>query len=119
MSLPSGERTFFSYGGANNEFAPEHIDISELKCKILHIGYILLLDSFDAKDDEYGTVMARFLKAVKEKGAQQGHNKGQFGKKFVHKTPNPGTNDKNSQNGEKNKIINLPENRCISGGFML
>ena len=68
MSLPSGERTFFSYGGANNEFAPEHVDISELKCKILHIGYILLLDSFDAKDDEYGTVMARFLHDVSRMG---------------------------------------------------
>jgi len=68
MSLPSGERTFFSYGGANNEFAPEHVDISELKCKILHIGYILLLDSFDAKDDEYGTVMARFLHDVSQMG---------------------------------------------------
>lgn len=68
MSLPSGERTFFSYGGANNEFSPEHIDISELKCKILHIGYILLLDAFDAKDDEYGTVMARFLHDVSQVG---------------------------------------------------
>lgn len=68
MSLPSGERTFFSYGGANNEFAPEHIDISELKCKILHIGYILLLDRFDEADPEYGTVMARFLHDVSQMG---------------------------------------------------
>ena len=68
MSLPSGERTFFSYGGANNEFCPDHIDLSELKCKILHIGYILLLDSFDAADGQYGTVMARFLHDVSSLG---------------------------------------------------
>lgn len=68
MSLPSGERTFFSYGGANNEFCPDHVDLSELKCKILHIGYILLLDSFDAPDKEYGTVMARFLHDVSALG---------------------------------------------------
>ncbi len=68
MSLPSGERTFFSYGGANNEFSPADIDITDLKCKILHIGYILLLDMFDADDDEYGTVMARFLHDVSQMG---------------------------------------------------
>jgi sugar/nucleoside kinase (ribokinase family) len=35
---------------------------------MLHIGYILLLDKFDARDDEYGTVMARFLKEVRDAG---------------------------------------------------
>ena len=32
------------------------------------MGYILLLDSFDEYDNEYGTVMARFLKDVQDQG---------------------------------------------------
>lgn len=70
MSLPNGERTFFTYRGANALFSPENVNIEELKCKILHIGYILLLDKFDMNDDAYGTVMARFLHDVKERGIQ-------------------------------------------------
>ena len=68
MSLKSGERTFFSFRGANDVFSPEHINLAKLDCKILHIGYILMLAKFDAPDDEYGTVMARFLHSVREKG---------------------------------------------------
>ena len=61
MSEPSGERTFFNSRGANVDFSPEDIDIASLNSKILHIGYIMLLDTFDKEDKEYGTVMARFL----------------------------------------------------------
>ena len=68
MSLPSGERTFFHARGANAEFSPADIDLSSVKSKILHIGYILLLDAFDCADEEYGTVMARFLHAVQQCG---------------------------------------------------
>lgn len=68
MSMPSGERTFFHARGANAEFSPECVDISMLNCRMLHIGYILLLDSFDAADIQYGTVMARFLNDVQQRG---------------------------------------------------
>lgn len=68
ISLPSGERTFFHARGANAQFSPEDIDIDALDCDIFHAGYILLLDMFDKKDDQYGTVMARFLKQVQDKG---------------------------------------------------
>lgn len=68
ISQTSGERTFFSCRGANAEFSPEDVDISSLECKILHIGYILLLDTFDQEDSEYGTVMARFLHDLHERG---------------------------------------------------
>ena len=34
----------------------------------MHIGYILLLDRFDMPDQEYGTVMARFLSRVRQLG---------------------------------------------------
>ena len=67
MSLPTGERTFFSCRGANARFSPDDVDASALSCQLFHIGYILLLDQFDAADEEYGTVMARFLHDLKEK----------------------------------------------------
>ncbi len=68
MSLPSGDRTFFHARGANMEFCPDDIDIQSLNCAILHIGYIFLLDAFDAYDEQYGTVMARFLHDVQAAG---------------------------------------------------
>lgn len=68
MNLPTGERTFFHSRGANAEFCPDHVDISGLTCSMFHIGYILLLDKFDAPDAEYGTVMARFLHDVQSTG---------------------------------------------------
>ena len=68
ISLVSGERTFIHARGANAEFSPADIDISSIYSVILHIGYILLLDSFDKEDTEYGTVMARFLHDVQSQG---------------------------------------------------
>lgn len=68
MSIPGGERTFFHKKGANAEFSPADIDVDELECSFLHIGYILLLDMFDAADKTYGTVMARFLRELRKKG---------------------------------------------------
>ncbi len=64
----TGERTFFHHKGANSEFSPAHIAVDSLTCKMLHIGYILLLDEFDREDPEYGTVMARFLRDVQKAG---------------------------------------------------
>ncbi len=68
MSLPTGERTFFHTKGANIDFSPSDVDIASLNCVIFHIGYILLLDCFDREDSEYGTVMARFLHDIQERG---------------------------------------------------
>lgn len=68
MSMPSGDRTFFHKKGANAEFSPEDINLDNLNCDIFHIGYILLLDKFDEEDNEYGTVMARFLSDVQKRG---------------------------------------------------
>lgn len=68
MSLPNGERTFFHARGANALFAPEQIDIRALDCKLLHAGYLLLLDQFDRADSRYGTAMARFLHEVQQTG---------------------------------------------------
>lgn len=68
MSLPGGERTFFHARGANALFSPSDAEADKLDCDIMHIAYILLLDRFDAPDPEYGTVMARYLRSVQEKG---------------------------------------------------
>ncbi|MBQ7794014.1 MAG: helix-turn-helix domain-containing protein [Clostridia bacterium] len=88
MSMPSGERTFFHMKGANAEFSPSDIDISSLNCDILHIGYILLLDQFDAPDAEYGTVMARFLHDVQAAGIKTSidvvsNNSADYGAKII------------------------------------
>ncbi len=68
MSEPRGDRTFFHCKGANALYSPEDIVLNEIKCDLLHIGYIHLLDEFDKYDTEYGTVMARFLSEVQKQG---------------------------------------------------
>lgn len=68
MSLPSGERTFFHARGANAEMVPEDVDVATLDCNLLHFGYIMLMDGFDAPDAEYGTALARMLHSVQEAG---------------------------------------------------
>lgn len=88
ISIPSGERTFFHKKGSNAEFSPEDVKIDALDCSLLHIGYILLLDQFDAEDAEYGTVMARFLHRVQKSGIRTSidvvsHNSADYGKKIV------------------------------------
>ena len=64
----TGERTFFHNRGANAKFIPEDVKLTTLNCRMLHVAYIHLLDGFDAPDHEYGTTLARFLKAAQEEG---------------------------------------------------
>lgn len=66
--IHTGERTFFTLKGENSNFVPADVDIDALDCDMFHIGYVLLLDGMDAKDDEYGTAMARLLHDVQQKG---------------------------------------------------
>lgn len=61
-------RTFFHARGANAIFDFEDIDFERIKSRFFHMGYALLLDGFDAKDEEYGTVMAKTLAAAKRYG---------------------------------------------------
>lgn len=69
MSVAStGERTVFHHRGANAEFSTADMDVSLLNCKMLHVGYILLLDQFDRAEEEYGTEMAKFLARVQGEG---------------------------------------------------
>ncbi|GHU79138.1 sugar kinase [Clostridia bacterium] len=68
MSESRGERTFFHARGANAAFTYDDIPFDRLDCDLFHIGYILLLDSMDAGDSEYGTVMARTLARIRSLG---------------------------------------------------
>ena len=61
-------RTFFSFGGANSELSPEHFDFNKMDSAILHVGYILLLDTLDSPDAEFGTKMARVLFSAQQAG---------------------------------------------------
>ncbi len=64
----TGERTFFHNRGANKEFSPSDVDLQRLDCKILHAGYVMLLDAFDVLDEFGNTPMSKFLKQAQELG---------------------------------------------------
>jgi sugar/nucleoside kinase (ribokinase family) len=64
----SGERIFYHQRGANAHFAPEHVPLARLSCRIFHLGYLLLLDRLDAADPETGTVAARLLRDLRAAG---------------------------------------------------
>ena len=62
------QRTFYQCRGANSAFCQDDIPWDALNADILHIGYILLLDTLDEEDPEYGTKMARLLKQAQDRG---------------------------------------------------
>ena len=69
MTVSSSKaRTFFHARGANAVFGFEDIDFDSIRSRFFHIGYALLLDSFDAPDPEYGTVMAKTLAHAQQRG---------------------------------------------------
>ena len=50
MSIPGGQRTFFVYSGASGDFGLGDMDLEHMSCKILHLGYFLLLQKIDDGD---------------------------------------------------------------------
>ncbi len=64
----TGERTFFHNRGANKEFCPDDVDLSSLNCKMLHAGYLMLLDEFDRLNDDGTTPMSKFLEKARSLG---------------------------------------------------
>ena len=62
------QRSFFQCRGANAAFCEADIDWERLDVSLLHIGYILLLDTLDEPDDVYGTKMARLLNTAQQRG---------------------------------------------------
>ena len=70
VTEPSGRRTFFHCRGANAGLCPQDFDFDRIQADILHIGYILLLDSLDAPDAEYPTALCRVLADAQAHGIQ-------------------------------------------------
>jgi sugar/nucleoside kinase (ribokinase family) len=64
----SGRRTFFHNRGANAEFEFKHIESLDVNAKIFYLGYLLLLDKLDSSDPKFGTVAAKVLAYMKNKG---------------------------------------------------
>ncbi len=62
------QRTFFHHRGGNSRFCENSINIENLDIELFHIGYILLLDMMDEKDEHFGTRMARVLQGLKKRG---------------------------------------------------
>lgn len=63
-------RTFFQYRGANAQLCEEDFNWDNIKADLLHIGYILLLDTLDETHSEYGTKMAKLLCEAKKHGVK-------------------------------------------------
>ncbi len=70
MTDPSGQRTFFHSPGANRLLDLPAFDRLDQSMKIFHLGYLLLLDSLDRPDEEYGSRSARLLAQMRELGFQ-------------------------------------------------
>lgn len=68
MTDPSGQRTFFHSPGANRLLDLPAFEQLDGSMKIFHLGYLLLLDSLDLPDEEYGTRSARLLAQMREQG---------------------------------------------------
>ena len=62
MSVEGGQRTFFTYPGGSAAFGYDDIDWESLTCKMLHLGYFLLLEKVDSGDG------LRILKEASERG---------------------------------------------------
>ena len=50
MSIPGGQRTFFTYPGASAGFGVDDVDFDAVNAKIFHLGYFLLLQKVDDGD---------------------------------------------------------------------
>jgi sugar/nucleoside kinase (ribokinase family) len=68
MTDPSGQRTFFHSPAANRLLDLPAFDRLDPTMKIFHLGYLLLLDSLDMPDDEFGTRSARLLSQMHDLG---------------------------------------------------
>ena len=70
MSETSGScsRTFFHNRGANARLMPDMVSSIGVPAKIFHLGYLLLLDSLDAPDPQYGVASARVLDSLQRCG---------------------------------------------------
>jgi sugar/nucleoside kinase (ribokinase family) len=66
----TGRRTFFHQRGANALFNESHCDVSQTSARILHLGYLMLLDYMDSFAADGRTHAAHLLAAASEAGLQ-------------------------------------------------
>jgi len=64
----TGHRTFFHFRGANALWNGAGVDFKKVRARILHLGYLLLLDALDAPDAKDGTKAAALLRRAQEAG---------------------------------------------------
>ena len=64
----TGCRTFFQYGGADDLFCLEDVEVDKITSKIFHLGYFLLMEKLDEEDEEYGCKGARLLANIQKTG---------------------------------------------------
>ena len=64
----TGRRTFFHQRGANATFTGDHIDFTKTTARILHLGYLLLLDHMDTFAADGRTHAAHFLARASSAG---------------------------------------------------
>jgi len=66
----TGRRTFFHQRGANALFHESHCDVSQTSARILHLGYLMLLDHMDSFAADGRTHAAHLLEAASRAGLQ-------------------------------------------------
>jgi sugar/nucleoside kinase (ribokinase family) len=64
----SGRRTFFHQRGANSLFDAGSVDLRRAPARILHLGYLLLLDRLDTASPTHGCCAAELLEAATAAG---------------------------------------------------
>lgn len=62
MSVTGGQRTFFTYAGADGKLTADDVDFEKINPQILHLGYFLLLEKVDEGEG------LKILKKATEKG---------------------------------------------------
>jgi len=64
----TGRRTFFHMRGANSLLDGKHFGLEASNARVLHLGYLLLLDALDKIDRDNSTGAARLLKQARAGG---------------------------------------------------
>lgn len=66
----AGRRTFFHYSGANARWGPDDICWEKIagRFDLVQMGYLLLMETMDSRDETYGTKGASILAKFKELG---------------------------------------------------
>ncbi|MGP4038552.1 carbohydrate kinase family protein [Gracilibacillus sp. D59] len=63
-------RTFYTFKGNSTSFNEDAFPLTDIRAKILHVGYVLLLDALDKNDEQYGTKLAKLLYHAQKEGIQ-------------------------------------------------